>query len=60
MISDSQSCREDTEDEEGLGSCLILDVIRDGIGNEELELEKDLGSDESKKYQRVRRLSDAE
>ena len=41
-MANSQASGEKPKDKEGLGAGLILDVILDRIGNEELDLEEDL------------------
>lgn len=60
MVPNCESRGEDTEYEEGLGGSLVLDIIRDRIGKEELELEVHLGGDEAQQNKGVGGLSDAE
>lgn len=58
MVAPREASGEQSKDEERLRGGLVLDVVLDGIGEEKLELEENLGEDEREENVAVTRLSD--
>ena len=58
MVSNAQSSGQDTEDQERLSRCLVLDIILDWIWQEQSRLEINLRQDERQEDSSIDRFSE--